>query len=65
MKKKKHQMKEWDSESNGSICCTMIWRLVVSFNSRLQENFEHVLGVVRDIESEWTVFLASIVEGTY
>ncbi|TWW54485.1 hypothetical protein D4764_0145930 [Takifugu flavidus] len=33
-----------------------------SFNSRLQESFDHVLGEAGDIESEWTMFLASIVE---
>ncbi|TWW61291.1 hypothetical protein D4764_05G0013810 [Takifugu flavidus] len=33
-----------------------------SFNSRLQESFDHVPGEAGDIESEWTVFRASIVE---
>ncbi|TWW74365.1 R2 Retrovirus-related Pol polyprotein from type I retrotransposable element [Takifugu flavidus] len=33
-----------------------------SFNSRLQESFEHVPGEAGDIESEWTMFRASIVE---
>ncbi|TWW57321.1 R2DM Retrovirus-related Pol polyprotein from type II retrotransposable element [Takifugu flavidus] len=33
-----------------------------SFNSRLRESFDHVPGEAGDIESEWTVFRASIVE---
>uniref|UniRef100_A0A3B5PZQ4 Endonuclease/exonuclease/phosphatase domain-containing protein n=1 Tax=Xiphophorus maculatus TaxID=8083 RepID=A0A3B5PZQ4_XIPMA len=33
-----------------------------SFNSHLRQNFEHVPGEVGDMESEWTVFRASIVE---
>ncbi|TWW59276.1 R2DM Retrovirus-related Pol polyprotein from type II retrotransposable element [Takifugu flavidus] len=33
-----------------------------SFNSRLQESFDHVPGEAGDIESEWTMFRASIVE---
>ncbi|TWW67270.1 hypothetical protein D4764_02G0003110 [Takifugu flavidus] len=33
-----------------------------SFNSRLRESFEHVPGEAGDIESEWTMFRASIVE---
>ncbi|TWW59961.1 R2 Retrovirus-related Pol polyprotein from type I retrotransposable element [Takifugu flavidus] len=33
-----------------------------SFNSPLQESFEHVPGEAGDIESEWTMFRASIVE---
>ncbi|TWW73383.1 hypothetical protein D4764_15G0007770 [Takifugu flavidus] len=33
-----------------------------SFNSHLWESFKHVLGEVGDIESEWTMFRASIVE---
>ncbi|TWW71616.1 hypothetical protein D4764_16G0001130 [Takifugu flavidus] len=33
-----------------------------SFNSRLRESFDHVPGEAGDIESEWTVFCASIVE---
>uniref|UniRef100_A0A8C6LNK6 Endonuclease/exonuclease/phosphatase domain-containing protein n=1 Tax=Nothobranchius furzeri TaxID=105023 RepID=A0A8C6LNK6_NOTFU len=33
-----------------------------SFNSHLQQNFQNVLGEVGDIESEWTLFHASIVE---
>ncbi|TWW61317.1 hypothetical protein D4764_05G0014070 [Takifugu flavidus] len=33
-----------------------------SFNSRLRESFDHVPGEAGDIESEWTMFRASIVE---
>uniref|UniRef100_A0A674P165 Reverse transcriptase domain-containing protein n=1 Tax=Takifugu rubripes TaxID=31033 RepID=A0A674P165_TAKRU len=33
-----------------------------SFNSRLWESFDHVPGEVGDIESQWTMFRASIVE---
>ncbi|TWW57341.1 hypothetical protein D4764_07G0000600 [Takifugu flavidus] len=33
-----------------------------SFNSHLRESFDYVLGEAGDIESEWTMFLASIVE---
>ncbi|TWW77644.1 hypothetical protein D4764_12G0010340 [Takifugu flavidus] len=34
-----------------------------SINSHLQESFDRVLGEAGDIESEWTMFRASIVEG--
>ncbi|TWW81730.1 R2DM Retrovirus-related Pol polyprotein from type II retrotransposable element [Takifugu flavidus] len=34
-----------------------------SFNSRLRESFDHVPGEAGDIESEWTMFRASIVVG--
>ncbi|TWW61026.1 hypothetical protein D4764_05G0011160 [Takifugu flavidus] len=33
-----------------------------SFNSHLQESFDHVPGKAGDFESEWTMFRASIVE---
>ncbi|TWW74447.1 R2DM Retrovirus-related Pol polyprotein from type II retrotransposable element [Takifugu flavidus] len=33
-----------------------------SFNSRLRESFDHVPGEAGDIESEWTMFRASIIE---
>ncbi|TWW61017.1 hypothetical protein D4764_05G0011070 [Takifugu flavidus] len=33
-----------------------------SFNSHLRESFDHVPGEAEDIESEWTMFRASIVE---
>ncbi|TWW69209.1 hypothetical protein D4764_18G0000150 [Takifugu flavidus] len=33
-----------------------------SFNSHLQESFDHAPGEAGDIESEWTMFCASIVE---
>ncbi|TWW56339.1 Plexin-A1 Semaphorin receptor NOV, partial [Takifugu flavidus] len=33
-----------------------------SFNSHLRESFDHVLGEAGNIESEWTMFCASIVE---
>ena len=33
-----------------------------SFNSHLRQRFNHVLGEVGDIESEWAMFSASIVE---
>ncbi|TWW74534.1 hypothetical protein D4764_14G0005370, partial [Takifugu flavidus] len=33
-----------------------------SFNSHIRESFDHVPGEVGDIESEWTMFRASIVE---
>ncbi|XP_016520903.1 uncharacterized protein LOC107834312 [Poecilia formosa] len=36
-----------------------------SFNSHLQQNFEHVPGEVGDIESEWTMFRASTAEAAY
>lgn len=36
-----------------------------SFNSDLQENFEHISDGVGGIESEWTMLCAAIIEVAY
>ncbi|TWW73510.1 hypothetical protein D4764_15G0009040 [Takifugu flavidus] len=60
----------WDRPGRPKRVVRVCWELLAespvrrSFNSHLRESFDHVPGEAGDIESEWTMFRASIVEAS-